>query len=358
LFIKELIHPNFGNVLVKGPEEIVREFGISGAIRISPLGSGHIHRTYKIESKSNFVLQRVNKNVFTQPEIIASNNRIAFQYLKQRYPDFLFPQALTDQMGNDLFYDEEGFPWRLYPLIENTFSIDEVSSEDEAYEAAKGFGILTKNLNGIDTTLLKPTLDHFHDLGWRYEQFEEALRNAKREALFAAKNEITAAKSFSYLVEEYNQLISRKSLKLRITHNDTKVNNILFDRLTRKAVCAVDLDTLMPGYFIYDIGDMVRTFVSPVNEEEKDVSKIVVRRNIYEALLDGYLSEMESVLSPIEKRSIPFSGMMMTYIMALRMLADFLRGNTYYHITYPEQNLVRAKNQFRLLELIHEFANA
>ncbi len=129
----------------------------------------------------------------------------------------------------------------------------------------------------------------------------------------------------------------------------------MFDVVSRKAVCAIDLDTLMPGYFIYDLGDMVRTFVSPVNEEEKDISKVSFRKNIYDALLDGYLSQMGGLLTPSEKKSIPFSGMMMTYIMALRMLADFLRGNTYYQISYPDQNLARARNQFRLLELIRDF---
>ncbi len=337
---------------MKSPQEIINEFGIFMPVKISAIGSGHIHQTFKVESKNNFVLQRVNKNVFTQPEIIASNNRIAYHYLKKKFPDFLFPQAMADQNGNDLFYDEEGFPWRLYPMIENTFTVDEVSTEHEAFEAAKGFGQLTKNLNKIDTSLFKPTLERFHDLAWRYDQFEEALQKAKTETLQAAKNEIAQAKSFLYLVNEYNQLIREDSLVLRIMHNDTKVNNILFDTVSRKAVCAIDLDTLMPGYFIYDLGDMVRTFVSPVNEEEKDISKISFRKNIYDALLMGYLSEMGSVLTESEKKSIPFSGMMMTYIMALRMLADFLRGNTYYHITYPEQNLVRARNQFRLLELL------
>jgi len=272
---------------VANPEEIVREFGISGAIKVSPLGSGHIHQTFKVESKSNFVLQRINKNVFTQPEIIASNNRIAFQYLKQHHPNFLFPQALPDQNGNDLFYDEEGYSWRLYPLIENTFTIDEVRSEEEAYGAAKGFAQLTNYLNGIDTSLFKPTLTRFHDLVWRYEQFKEALKKAKPEAFLKAKKEIALAESFSFLVSEYHELIHRGNLKLRIMHNDTKVNNILFDRVSKQSVCAIDLDTLMPGYFIYDLGDMVRTFVSPVSEEEMDISTIVFRKIIYDALVDG-----------------------------------------------------------------------
>ena len=336
------------------PEKILQAFGISEPVKISRLGSGHIHQTFKVDGKNNFILQRVNKNVFTQPEIIASNNRIAFQYLKLHHPDYLFPQALPDTQGNDLFYDNEGFPWRLYPLLENTYTIDEVNSEQEAFEAAKGFGKLTKNLTGVDISLFKPTLERFHDLAWRYEQFEDALENAKPEAIRASKNEIEKAKSFQYLVKEYNQLINEGTLIPRVVHNDTKVNNILFDSISRKAFCALDLDTLMPGYFIYDLGDMVRTFVSPVSEEEKDISKISFRKNIYNALLDGYLSQMDELLTPAEKKSISFSGMMMTYIMAIRMLADYLRGNTYYHVTYSEQNVVRARNQLHLLQLISQ----
>jgi len=337
---------------VTEPEKIVKSFGITEVVKILPLGSGHIHQTFKVEGKNSFVLQRVNKNVFTQPEIIASNNRTAFQYLKAHHPTYQFPQALADLQGNDLFFDHEGFPWRLYPLIKNTFTIDEVSSEQEAFEAAKGFGELTKNLNGVDISLFRPTLERFHDLAWRYEQFEEAFQKSEPETLRAAENEVALARSFQYLAKEYDQLIAHGSLIQRVMHNDTKVNNILFNTVTQKSVCAIDLDTLMPGYFIYDLGDMVRTFVSPVNEEEKDISKVSFRKNIYDALLEGYLSQMGELLTTSEKKSIPFSGMMMTYIMALRMLADFLRGNTYYHITYPDQNLVRARNQLHLLKLI------
>jgi Ser/Thr protein kinase RdoA (MazF antagonist) len=336
------------------PASVLQAFQLSLASTISPIGSGHIHYTFKVEGEKKFVLQRVNKNVFTKPDIIASNNRIAFQYLKKKHPGYLFPQPMPDNKGNDLFYDGDGFPWRLYPLIENTFTIDEVTSEQQAFEAAKGFGSLSKNLHGIEVSLFQPTLERFHDLAWRYEQFEDALAKAKTETISICKNEIELCQSFHHLVAEYNQLISSNTLVLRVMHNDTKVNNILFDAASQKAACAIDLDTLMPGYFIYDLGDMVRTFVSPVNEEEKDISKIQFRKNIYEALLSGYLSEMNSILTEEEKKSIPFASLMMTYIMALRMLADFLRGNTYYHVTYPEQNLVRARNQLHLLGLIRD----
>jgi hypothetical protein len=138
----------------------------------------------------------------------------------------------------------------------------------------------------------------------------------------------------------------------RIQHNDTKINNILFDKKTDKANCVIDLDTLMPGYFIYDVGDMIRTFVSPVSEEEKDLNKIIIRKEILDAVIDGYLSQMGDVLTKKEKTLIPFGGMMMTYIMGLRFLTDFLNGDVYYQTTYPGQNSIRASNQFYFLDLL------
>jgi len=149
-------------------------------------------------------------------------------------------------------------------------------------------------------------------------------------------------------------LIQSGKLKLRVVHNDTKINNILFDTRSNKAVAVIDLDTLMPGYFIYDLGDIVRTFVSPVSEEETDLTKVAFRFPFYQKLLEGYLSEMDDCLTDDEKKAIPFAGLMMTYIMAIRFLADYLNGDIYYNTEYPGQNLVRASNQLRLLALIKQ----
>ena len=151
---------------------------------------------------------------------------------------------------------------------------------------------------------------------------------------------------------KYTDLISRGILRHRITHNDTKINNILVDTSTHDAVCVIDLDTLMPGYFIYDVGDMIRTFVPPVNEEAVDTNEITFRKPIYDAVVDGYLSHMGDRLTDEEKKLFPFAGTMMTYIMALRFITDFLKGDVYYQVTYSGQNLVRAKNQLKLLEVL------
>lgn len=295
--------------------------------------------------------------MFKKPEIIAENIRLAGDYLAKNHPDYLFPTVVKTVSGDEMVFDKEGFPWRLFPFIPNTYTVDEVETPEQAFSAAREFGMLTRNLEGVHVTTFHPTIDRFHDLSLRWNQFESALKSASVERQKKAQEQIEAAQHFSWLVNKYSELISSGTLVLRVTHNDTKINNILFDSVSGKALCAIDLDTLMPGYFIYDLGDMIRTFVSPVNEGEKDVSKVIFREEIYDALVSGYMESMGSILSEKEKESIPFGGMMMTYIMALRMLTDFLNGDVYYHTTYPGQNLVRATNQFALLQVLdHQFS--
>jgi len=333
---------------------ILTAFGLSESTPVSRIGSGHINHTYKVEGEPAFILQRINTSVFRQPATIAGNIDCAARFLRLNHPQFFFMAGIAAQNGAAMVYDHEGFPWRMFPFIEHTKTVDQLETEDQAYSAAREFGRLTRFLDGCDVSQFKPTIDRFHDLSWRYQQLETALSGAQSERLTEANESIQMAQNFSFLVQQYEKLIRSGGLVQRITHNDTKINNILFDSVTGQAVCAIDLDTLMPGYFIYDLGDMVRTFVSPVSEEEKDRARIVFRKSFYEALLKGYLSQMNDVMSEAEKNSIPFAGWMMTYIMAIRFLADYLNGDVYYHTTYPGQNLVRAKNQLRLLEILHK----
>jgi Ser/Thr protein kinase RdoA (MazF antagonist) len=334
--------------------DIVKAFGLNpDEFSIERTGSGHINQTYKVDGHSNaYILQRINNKVFTRPELIAANLRLASDHLAEHYPAYLFLSGIKAADGGEMVYDAEGYPWRLFPYIDNTITVDKVETESEAYAAASGFARLTHHLAGCDPSRFRATIDRFHDLAWRFEQFETALKNTTEARKTEAADAIAQAQHFGYLVKQYNDLIAQGGLQLRVTHNDTKINNILFDATTGDVVCVIDLDTLMPGYFIYDLGDMIRTFVSPVSEEEKDLGKVVFRRPMYDALLDGYFSQMSDSLNSTERTLAPFAGMMMTYIMAIRMLADFLNGNVYYHVTYPEQNLVRARNQLKLLQLL------
>ncbi len=332
---------------------IISRFGLDASQHeISRFGSGHINLTYRVSGKTDLILQRINIKVFTEPEVIAKNLRLAASYFQSHFPGYRFLSCIPSVSGLDLEYDDEGYPWRVFPYIENSVTYDQVDTTEQARQAAREFARLTRYLDGIDTSLFKPTIEHFHDLSTRWAQFDEALKNASAVSRSAAAHAIAGCQAAHTLVDRYQKLIAGSSLRLRIIHNDTKINNVLFDRTTGRTIAVIDLDTLMPGYFIYDLGDMVRTFVCPVSEEAADLARIVFRRDVYRGLLEGYLSEMDPVLTPEEKAAIPFAGKMMTYIMSLRFLADYLRGNTYYNITYPEQNLVRATNQLKLLEVL------
>lgn len=330
---------------------VLKAYGLNASqLSIERINSGHINYTYKV--LPGYVLQRINKNVFLQPRVLSDNLKEASSFLKQNAPDYLFLHAIKTLSGEDLFFDEEGYPWRLFPYFENTVSINEVANDKQAYAAAQAFGQLSRQLQGCDISKFQETIPRFHDLSLRYEQFEMALSTSSSERIQLANELIDKYKSYKYLVEKYTNLIRSNQLILRIIHNDTKINNVLFERDTNKIVCVIDLDTLMPGYFIYDLGDMIRTFVSPVSEEEIDFSKIKIREEIHQAILDGYLSEMGTILSDEEKLAIPIAGSIMTYMIGLRFLTDFLNGDTYYQTSYPRQNINRAKNQLYLLELL------
>ena len=333
------------------PSDIIGAFGLKPSeIRVERIGAGHIHQTYKLIGKSSYILQRVNKNVFKQPEIISANLQLASDYLSKNSPNYLFLRGILSSDKTENVFDKQGFPWRMFPYVQNTITINKVETPEEAFSAASQFARLTYLLNKIEVHKFKETIPRFHDLALRYRQFEDALSQSTQDRRQESISCIDDCKSFYPLVETYDQLVKSGSLPLRIMHNDAKINNILFDETSRKAVCVIDLDTLMPGYFIYDLGDMVRTFVNEVDEEEKDFSKIKFRQEIYDALLAGYLSQMEVVMSLEEIKAIPFAGRMMTYIMALRFLTDYLNGDRYFHTAYSGQNLVRAGNQLGFLK--------
>jgi Ser/Thr protein kinase RdoA (MazF antagonist) len=338
------------------PEEILQAYNFDPLqVKIAPLGAGYINQTFKVtQGKGCYVLQRINKLVFTKPEYIAENIRLVANHLAKNFPDYFFLNPVLSANGNDLEFDRDNHPWRVTPFVESGVTKEALTTELEAFEAARGFAGLTRRLSSCSLESIKPTIDRFHDLTWRVEQFRDSLSIAEQGRLETAAEVIEAANQFSFLADEYKMLIDSGDLQLRITHNDTKINNILFDKRTDKALCVIDLDTLMPGYFIYDLGDLIRTCVSPVSEEETDLSKIVFRKNFYDAVVSGYLTEMGDALTKKELNAVSFSGLMMTYIMALRFLADYLKGDIYYSVRYEGQNLNRAKNQFKLLQLLYE----
>jgi Ser/Thr protein kinase RdoA (MazF antagonist) len=346
---KESILRNCGSVDVA---EILKAFKPDIKIeKVERIGTGHINQTYKVLGSKSFILQRINNQVFVKPESIERNVQLAKEYLSQHHPSYLFLAPLPAANGRHMVYDQHGFPWRLYPYIENSHTIDQARTTDEAFKAAQEFGRLGSKLQGCDPMLFEDTIPRFHDLALRYKQFEDALLKATPTSINEAGDAIQQAQNFSFLTDQYKSLIAKGILIPRVFHNDTKVNNVLFDSMSGNTLAVIDLDTMMSGYFIYDLGDLLRTLVSPVSEEEKDLNKVSFREDFYRAVVDGYLGETNDCLTIEEKKYVSFAGPMMTYIMALRFLADYLRGNTYYHITYPEQNLVRSRNQLKLVDL-------
>ena len=204
-------------------------------------------------------------------------------------------------------------------------------------------------VNNYDATKLKPTIPDFHNLILRYSQFNTAIDNATPKRLHMAQNDIKVAISYNNIVKIYKSLVNNRLVDYRTVHHDTKLNNVLFDD-SGNAICIVDLDTIMPGYYISDVGDMMRTYLSPVDEEERDFSKIVIRPEIFEAIHGGYMREMANLLTDYEKSIFIFSGKFIIYMQSLRFLTDYLNNDIYYGARYPDHNLTRAQNQLVLLE--------
>lgn len=332
-------------------EEILKAFDIEEA-EVKPFGNGLINRTWKVYApEKSFILQKINDNVFKQPKDIAYNIRLIADYLQKNHPDYFFIAPVVSSTEEDIvFCKEEGW-FRLMPFVENSNTFDVVQTPEQAYEASKQFGRFTKVLSGFDATKLKITIPRFHDLELRYQQFLNAVSNGNEKRIKESGNIIVELLRQKNLVDEYKSIIRNPQFKLRVTHHDTKISNVLFDQ-SNKGLCIIDLDTVMPGHFISDVGDMMRTYLSPVSEEENDFEKIIVRKEFYKAIVEGYSEEMKDELTEVEKNYFLFAGKFMIYMQALRFLTDYLNNDVYYTAKYEGHNRVRAENQLVLLEKI------
>lgn len=338
-------------------ENILKAYGFNNKnIKLQQIGSGHINRTYLLTNTENgvkYVLQNINTAVFKDPHIIATNIENVANYLKKHFPNYLFPAPLNATNGKTMV-EHSGECWRLTPFIDNSIALDTLTSPKQAYEAAKQFGKLSRLLDAFDSSVLCPSIIGFHDLELRYQQFLETLSTDTTKLHDNAKDEIDTAIDFNSLLKKYQHYKNCEDFPTRVMHHDTKISNVLLGETNYEGICVIDLDTLMPGKFISDLGDMMRTYLCEFSENETDLSKITIRFEYFSAMIEGYLSEMGDILTSTEKELILFSGKYIIYMQALRFLTDYLNGSVYYPINYPEQNLDRAKNQFKLLkELIH-----
>lgn len=332
-------------------QSVLNAFGLTENINNAvPFGSGLINHTWKIKDKGNsFILQRINQKIFKKPDAIAFNVNITASYLHDLYPDYLFVMPVKSVHNEDIFFDGENGYFRLSHFVEGSHTIDVVKEPGQAFEAANQFGLFTKLLAGFDANQLKITLPDFHNLTLRYEQFEQALLNGNSKRIQEAEKLIQHIVANKSIADVFEKIKVNPQFKQRVTHHDTKISNVLFDE-NNKGLCVIDLDTLMPGYFISDVGDMLRTYLSPVSEEEKDFSTIEIREDYFVAIAEGYLGQLKDVLSEEEKSHFVYAGKFMIYMQALRFLTDYLNDDLYYGSKYEGHNFVRAGNQLTLLQ--------
>ena len=336
-------------------KKILPAFGLPvNDTEIIPFGVGLINYTWLIKtSQGNFILQLINNTVFRKPQFIAENIRMLADYLAETHPSYLFTSPRRTLQGEEMTYFEgEGY-FRLFPFIKDSHTANVVTSPSLAYEAAKQFGKFTRLLSGFPAEKLNITLPDFHNLPLRYAQFQAAALNGNRERIHETTQLIGFLKEQHATVEKSIRINADPAFKTRVTHHDTKISNVLFDD-QNKGLCVIDLDTVMPGYFISDVGDMMRTCLSPVSEEEKDFSLIEIRDEYFHAIVNGYLDEMRDELTVIEKKHFVYAGQFMIYMQALRFLTDYLNNDVYYGADYEDHNLVRAGNQVVLLKRMTE----
>lgn len=336
-------------------DEVFSAYGFDKKnIEVELLSTGLINSTWKIK-KSNeyFILQKINKNVFKKPEAIAANIRLIADYLNTNNPDYLFVAPVKTRAHQEMVKAGADSYFRLFPFVKNSHTIATVGKPQQAFEAAKKFGEFTKLLSNFPVEKLQITLPDFHNLSLRYQQFLISLKTKNEKRLQQSNEIIQLIKEHKNIVDTYENILQNPSFKIRVTHHDTKISNVLFDK-NNKGLCVIDLDTVMPGYFISDIGDMMRTYLSPVNEEEKDFSKIDVREKYFESIWKGYMSEMKHELNDEEKKHFMYSGKFMIYMQALRFLTDHLNNDVYYGAKYEGQNFIRAGNQITLLQRLIE----
>lgn len=335
--------------------EILEQFDVRFKA-IESHGTGLINNTWKVVGVGkDYILQRVNQNVFKRPQDIDWNIRLMGDHIQKNHPEYFFVSPVATKSGETV-YLKENYGWfRLFPFVDNSFTFAVVESPDLAYEAAFQFGKFTNVLSGLEATRLKITIPDFHNLTLRFRQFNEAIVNGDASRIKESNQLIKQLAGHAGIVEDFQKKTANAAFKIRVTHHDTKISNVLFNQ-HNKGICVIDLDTVMPGYFFSDVGDMMRTYLCPVSEEEKDFSKIHVRKEVFDAVIKGYRDAMAGELTGEELHSFLFAGKFMIYMQALRFLTDYLNNDVYYGSRYPGHNFVRAGNQLVLLEKLDELS--
>lgn len=346
---------------------IADEFEFEGRfLAAEPLGSGHINDTYLVhvvggEASSAFVMQRVNRTVFPDVPGVMHNIERTLRHLRGKLEragtddlDRRVLELVPTRRGESYFIDERGDYWRAFVYISGATSHDQVSSERLAFEAARAFGRFQDLLHDLPGPPLVETLPRFHDTPKRLADLTEAARGATADRLQRARREIAFAEQYAQEAGVLTRLAEHGALPLRVVHNDTKVNNVMICDRTGEGLCVIDLDTVMLGLGAYDFGDLVRTATCEAAEDERDLTRIEVRMPLFRAIAEGFVRGAGRTLSPAERSTLHIGGWVITFECGVRFLTDYLQGDRYFRIGRPEQNLDRARAQFRLATSIRE----
>lgn len=350
---------------VEEVRELAAKFAPEGKVGTpEPFGGGHINDTYlfcrECECGAQYVLQRINKMAFPDPEAVMDNMLRVTEYLRQKIiarggdPVRETLKLLKTTDGQFFAIDRNGDYWRSYSFVADSVSYDRCEDEHIFCESGHAFGRFLSMLDGFDAASLHETIVQFHDTPKRFRDFHAAVENDKAGRADGVRDLIALALSYEPFADTLTSALARGDLPLRVTHNDTKLNNVLIDENTGRAVCVIDLDTVMPGLCAYDFGDAIRYGASTAAEDEPDLSKVHLSMPLYRAYAQGYLSEVGDVLTMREVDSLPVGAKMMALEIAIRFLGDYLNGDIYFKTDYPEHNLVRARAQFQLLSEMDE----
>ena len=340
---------------------IVRQFYIHGEFRgAEPFGSGHINDTYRAVvdqagTHNRYILQRINHGIFKNPVALMENIQRVTKHLANKLAGErdVSRRVLTlvpTRSGLPYHHDEQGNYWRAYLFIERAQSFDVVESPRQAFEAARAFGQFQMLLADLPLPRLVDTIPDFHHTPQRFAALAKAVDSDAHNRAASAKAEI----EFAMQRASITSVLHAAQLPERVTHNDTKINNVMLDDMTGEAVCVVDLDTLMPGLSLHDFGDMVRTATSPTKEDERDLAKVTMQLPMFEALARGYLASAAELLTDAEKKLLPLSGRLITFEIGIRFLTDYLGGDTYFKVHRDRHNLDRCRTQFKLVESIEQ----
>ena len=342
--------------------DIVTHFRIEGCyLDGCPYGNGHINDTYMTRWKKNgriipFLQQRINHQVFLEPDKVMENILRVTRHLQSRLsaqPDAdVQRESLTVIPTRDdqpYYIDQDGNYWRTYIFIEGAQSYDLCCHPSQAKEAAQAFGRFQNLLIDLPGGPVHETIPFFHHTPRRFQALEEAILQDTQNRAATARNEIEFALARKETTTTVTALLEKGALPTRITHNDTKLNNVMMDDVSGKGICVIDLDTVMNGSALYDFGDMVRTFTPTAAEDESDLDCVGMRMDLFEALAQGYLQEA-LFLTSTEIDLLALAGRLITFTIGIRFLADFLRGDIYFKIHHPGHNLDRARVQFKMVE--------